>query len=73
MPDQTTLLSRKIALSTQLLELPEPYITQLEEQLRHWGVQQSPKKPLKRGCMRGSVVKMSDDFDEPLDDFKGYR
>jgi hypothetical protein len=30
-----------------------------------------PKKPLRFGMMKGTFV-MSDDFDEPLDDFKEY-
>ncbi len=31
----------------------------------------SPKKPLKAGFLKGTF-KLSHDFDEPLDDFKGY-
>lgn len=30
------------------------------------------KKPLQRGCMKGLVVYMADDFNEPLDDFAEY-
>jgi len=30
------------------------------------------KKPLKRGSMKGLVVYIADDFDEPLDDFEEY-
>lgn len=30
------------------------------------------KKPLQRGCMKGLVVYMADDFDEPLEDFEEY-
>ena len=30
-----------------------------------------PVKPY-AGCMKGTVVWMSDDFNEPLDDFKDY-
>ena len=29
-------------------------------------------KPLERGCMKGLVVFLADDFDEPLDDFEEY-
>ena len=32
---------------------------------------ESPKKPLKFGMMKGTFI-MSDDFDEPLEDFKDY-
>lgn len=31
-----------------------------------------PKKPLKFGMMKDTFVMVSDDFDEPLDDFKDY-
>jgi len=31
----------------------------------------SPKQPLKFGMMKGNFV-MSEDFDEPLEDFKDY-
>jgi len=30
-----------------------------------------PEKPY-AGCMKGTVTWMSDDFNEPLDDFKDY-
>jgi len=30
------------------------------------------KKPLQRGCMKGLVLYMADDFDAPLDDFEDY-
>ena len=30
------------------------------------------KKPLQRGCMKGLVLYIADDFDEPLDDFEEY-
>ena len=34
----------------------------------------SVRKPVKpyAGCMKGTVLWMSDDFNEPLDDFKDY-
>lgn len=31
-----------------------------------------PKKPLKFGMMKDTFIMVSDDFDEPLDDFKEY-
>jgi len=31
----------------------------------------SPKQPLKFGMMKGNFI-MSEDFDEPLEDFKDY-
>ena len=31
-----------------------------------------PKKPLKFGMMKDTFIMVSDDFDEPLDDFKDY-
>lgn len=37
---------------------------QIEEEL--------PKKPLKFGMMKDTFIMVSDDFDEPLDDFKEY-
>lgn len=30
------------------------------------------KQPLQRGCMKGLVLYMADDFDAPLDDFEDY-
>ncbi|WP_342084579.1 type II toxin-antitoxin system VapB family antitoxin [Dyadobacter sp. OTU695] len=32
----------------------------------------SSKKPLKFGMMKDTFIMVSDDFDEPLDDFKEY-
>jgi hypothetical protein len=32
---------------------------------------QNPAKP-RAGCMKGTVIFMSDDFNAPLDDFKDY-
>ncbi len=32
----------------------------------------SKKQPLQRGCMKGLVLYIADDFDAPLDDFKEY-
>ena len=34
----------------------------------------SNRKPVKpyAGCMKGTVIWMSEDFNEPLDDFKDY-
>ena len=34
----------------------------------------NPRKPIKQyaGCMKGTFIRMSDDFNEPLDDFKEY-
>jgi hypothetical protein len=32
---------------------------------------QQPAKP-RAGCMKGTVIFMSDDFNAPLDDFKDY-
>ncbi len=34
--------------------------------------QNAKKKPLKFGSMKGLVIHMADDFNEPLDDFKDY-
>jgi hypothetical protein len=34
--------------------------------------EQLPKKPLKFGMMKDTFIMVSDDFDEPLDDFKEY-
>ncbi|MDR1788601.1 MAG: DUF2281 domain-containing protein [Treponema sp.] len=33
---------------------------------------QNPQKP-RAGCMKGTFVWMSDDFNAPLDDFKDYQ
>lgn len=30
------------------------------------------KKPLQRGCMKGLVLYIAEDFDAPLDDFRDY-
>ncbi|MBK9015356.1 MAG: DUF2281 domain-containing protein [Saprospiraceae bacterium] len=32
----------------------------------------SPRKPREFGCMKGTVLYMAPDFDEPLEDFKEY-
>ena len=39
--------------------------------LYKYQAQKPPVKPY-AGCMKGTVLWMSDDFNEPLDDFKDY-
>ena len=39
--------------------------------LLHKYSKQMPVKPY-AGCMKGTFIWMSDDFNEPLDDFKDY-
>ena len=43
----------------------------LDKLLHKYGNHKSEVKPY-AGCMKGTVTWMSDDFNEPLDDFKDY-
>ncbi|MDR3275624.1 MAG: DUF2281 domain-containing protein [Treponema sp.] len=41
--------------------------------LKKYPAQVTTKTKPKAGCMRGAFVRMSDDFNAPLDDFKEYQ
>ncbi|WP_439557759.1 type II toxin-antitoxin system VapB family antitoxin [Dyadobacter sp.] len=60
-------------LVTKVLDLPDAAKQEVSEFLDQILMKypREPKIPLKFGMMRGTF-KMSDDFDEPLEDFKDY-
>jgi hypothetical protein len=62
------LLKKVSELPENLKEEVDTYIDFL---LQKHAEKNSPKKPLRFGMMKGTFI-MSDDFDEPLDDFKEY-
>lgn len=62
------LLKKVSALPEKLKDEVDNYIDFLLQ--KHAG-SDVPKKQLRFGMMKGTFV-MSDDFDEPLDDFKEY-
>jgi len=64
----TELLKKVSELPENLKEEVDNFIDFLLQ--KHAGTD-SEKKPLQFGMMKGTFV-MSDDFDEPLDDFKEY-
>jgi hypothetical protein len=61
-------------LSPQASKLPEPARQELtdflESLLKKYQVEKPPHPYF--GCMKGTVLWMSDDFNEPLEDFKDY-
>ena len=63
------LLKKVSELPDNLKEEVDNYIDFLLQKRAETGF---PKKPLRYGMMKGTFVTMSDDFDEPLDDFKEY-
>jgi len=63
------LLKKVSELPDNLKEEVDNYIDFL---LQKYAEADLPKKPLKFGMMKGTFIMMSDDFDEPLDDFKEY-
>lgn len=62
----------KLNLIRQIDELPEESLLSLEKIISQLRMNKKPasKRGL-LGCMKGLVVYMADDFDAPLDDFKG--
>lgn len=64
-----------VELLKRVSELPEKLKEELDNYidflLQKRAATDLPKKPLRFGMMKGTFV-MSDDFDEPLDDFKDY-
>lgn len=64
-----------VELLKKVSELPENLKEEVDNYINFLLQKQAetdlPKKPLRFGMMRGTFV-MSDDFDEPLDDFKDY-
>lgn len=64
----TELLRKVSELPENLKEELDSYIDFL---LQKYAENISPKEPLRFGMMKGTFI-MSDDFDEPLEDFKGY-
>ncbi|GGH54222.1 hypothetical protein GCM10007423_60530 [Dyadobacter endophyticus] len=64
----TELLKKVSELPENLKEELDSYIDFL---LQKYAENDSPKKPLRFGMMKGTFI-ISDDFDEPLEDFKEY-
>lgn len=64
----TELLKKVSELPENLKEELDNYIDVL---LQKNAENKSPKVPLRFGMMKGTFI-MSDDFDEPLEDFKEY-
>lgn len=64
-----------VELLKKVSELPENLKEELDSYidflLQKHAETDSPKKPLRFGMMKGTFI-MSDDFDEPLEDFKEY-
>ena len=63
-----TVLERKV------MQLPFEARQEVLDYLDFLLLKYQDKKPVKpyAGCMKGTVIWMSDDFNEPLDDFKDY-
>ncbi|MDJ0766421.1 MAG: type II toxin-antitoxin system prevent-host-death family antitoxin [Myxococcota bacterium] len=49
------------------------YITRRGKRVAELRPVPADTKPLRRGCARNETFFMSDDFDEPIDDFEPYR
>ncbi|MFA7445647.1 MAG: DUF2281 domain-containing protein [Flavobacteriaceae bacterium] len=47
------------------------FVASLKEKIKSSSKEEKPKKR-KAGIAKGYFIKMSDDFDEPLEDFKEY-
>jgi hypothetical protein len=58
-----------------LLPLPARYevFDFIDFLLKKYPAQTTGQAKPKAGCMRGTFVRMSDDFNAPLDDFKDYQ
>ena len=63
-----TVLERKV------MQLPFEARQEVSDYLDFLLLKYQDKKPVKpyAGCMKGTVIWMSDDFNEPLEDFKDY-
>lgn len=65
-----------VELLKKVSELPENLKEELDSYIDFLLQKQAeadlPKKPLKFGMMKDTFIMVSDDFDEPLDDFKEY-
>jgi len=63
-----TVLERKV------MQLPFEARQEVSDYLDFLLLKYKDTKPVKpyAGCMKGTVIWMSDDFNEPLDDFKDY-
>jgi len=63
-----TVLERKV------MQLPFEARQEVSDYLDFLLLKYQDKKSVKpyAGCMKGTVIWMSDDFNEPLDDFKDY-
>jgi len=65
---ETTVLERKVMqLPFEVRHEVSDYLDYLMYKYRN----RKPKKPY-AGCMKGTVTWMSEDFNQPLDDFKDY-
>ena len=64
----TTVLERKVK------QLPFEAHQEVSEYLDFLLFKYQDRKPVKpyAGCMKGTFIWMSDDFNEPLEDFKDY-
>ena len=61
-------------LENKVMQLPLEVRNEVSDYLDFLLFKYRRKKNIKpyAGCMKGTVIWMSDDFNEPLDDFKDY-
>ncbi len=64
----------KLDIFRKIDNLPEQELLKINDLLQQYLVEEKPvtKKQRQFGSMKGLVIKMADDFDAPMEDFKEY-